>query len=239
MRAYIAKNLIGHLEQRMHGLERNLEVLVIGGDENDPEVESLKRRFPLNLTFAGIELVNKKNYFGLDLNDENANLPEDPYFDVIMCNQVFEHIYDFRSALINLARLAKPHTLIWIDFPTSTFEHGSPNFYFSGIMPECIMKLGTKASLDTLEFGAIGSERNFLYGHLLNVWPTKWQELHPVWSYFGVEGSLMKKLRYQIKTLPSRILLLAASNFPTNERRFSTTGWIILSKPGFSKPDRL
>jgi hypothetical protein len=156
-----------------------------------------------------------------------------------MCNQVFEHLFDIKNALEVISSLSDDSTIVWIDFPTSTCPHGSPQFYTSGIIPEMIEKLALEFELKTIDSGVIGSKRDHLFGHALNVWPTPKQSKHPFWSYYGINGSIIKKIVYQFKITPIKIVLASTSRRSSEEVPFSTTGWIVLAKknPKFSEGD--
>lgn len=228
MREVISNNLVGMLRDKF-GVDRSLRVLVIGGSDLDPEVINIKKNFKTEITYAGIETeLSLRPYIYLDLNSRIKRQLISSSFEVIMCNQVFEHIFDLNNALKYIALLCKEDTIIWIDFPTSTFPHGSPDFYTSGIMPDMVMNLASKFDLETVKRGIIGSQRDYLFGHVLNVWPTLHQQRHPFWSYYGIQGSLIRKIIHQVKIIPAKILLSTASRQYNDQLSSATTGWIIL-----------
>lgn len=227
MRRLITTNLVQYLESLKVNQKKGFKTLLISGESSDPEMQVLLENFELEVVFAGIESSNDPNYIFLDLNKEHQARES---YELIVCNQVFEHLFDVKNALEVISKLSSTGTVIWLDFPVSTFEHGSPDFYTTGIMPEMISRLGSKFSFETVSSGIIGSERHFLFGHLLKIWPTPRQMKSPLFSYFGVEGSLMKKLIYQFATLPARMLIAVSSKELTTNSNFATTGWIILVK---------
>jgi SAM-dependent methyltransferase len=47
----------------------------------------------------------------------------DATFDRIICSEVMEHVHDYRGALSELARVAKPGAKIAVTIPTATSEH--------------------------------------------------------------------------------------------------------------------
>jgi hypothetical protein len=102
-----------------------------------------------------------------------------------------------------------------------------------------IEKLALEFQLKTIDSGVIGSKRDHLFGHALNVWPTPKQSKHPFWSYYGINGSILKKIVYQFKITPLKIVLATTSRRSSEELLFSTTGWIVLVKknPKSSKED--
>lgn len=229
MRKEISENLIRVLRVKF-GSERLIKVLIVGGSDLDPEVINLKKNFGTEISYAGIETEKSLTpYFYLDLNSEFENKLIPKNFDLIMCNQVFEHIFDVKNALKTFAYLCDDQTIIWIDFPTSTFPHGSPHFFTSGIMPQMLENLALELDLKTLDSGVIGSRRDHLFGHALNVWPSSHQSKHPFWSFYGINGGALRKIVYQFKVIPMKIALATTSRKPSNDIAFSTTGWIILA----------
>lgn len=230
MRHEISENLARTLRNKF-GSEQPLKALVIGGSDLDPEVINIKKNFEVDIFYAGIESDSFLSpYFYLDLNSKLEAKFIPVSFELIMCNQVFEHIFDVKNALMTISSLCNERTVVWIDFPTSTFPHGSPHFYTSGIFPEMIEKLSLEFDLKAIDSGVIGSKRDHLFGHILNVWPTPHQRKHPFWSYYGINGSILKKLFYQFRIIPAKIVLATTSNITSKKIPYSTTGWIIVMK---------
>ena len=227
MRRLITTNLVQYLGSLNEPQKKGFKTLLISGESTDPEVQVLLENFELEVVLSGNESRTDPNYIFLDLNKEHQAKES---YELIVCNQVFEHLYDIKNALEVISNLSSSGTVVWLDFPVSTFEHGSPDFYTTGIMPEMISQLGAKYSLETHSKGVIGSERHFLFGHLLKLWPTPRQMKSPLFSYFGVEGSLMRKLIFQFSSLPARLLIAISSKEISTSSRFATTGWIILVK---------
>jgi len=230
VRREISENLARILRDKFRS-EGSLKALVIGGSDLDPEVVNVKENFEIDFFYAGIESDSSLSpYFYLDLNSKLEDKLFPVNFELIMCNQVFEHIFDIKNALMTISSLCNERTVVWIDFPTSTFPHGSPYFYTAGIIPEMIEKLALEFDLKTIDSGVIGSKRDHLFGHILNVWPTPHQQKHPFWSYYGINGSIARKLIHQFRIIPVKIVLATTSNKTSKKMPFSTTGWIILMK---------
>ncbi len=58
------------------------------------------------------------------LQGDTFRLPfADETFDRIICSEVMEHVHDYRAALRELARVAKPGARIAVTIPTATSEH--------------------------------------------------------------------------------------------------------------------
>ena len=74
--------------------KNDIKVAVVGGFNDEPELLLLKKLgHNLKVTTFGIE-ESDDNYF--DLNISNNNLKQE-YFDLILCGQVLEHIWNINS----------------------------------------------------------------------------------------------------------------------------------------------
>ncbi len=66
----------------------------------------------------------EQNRMGAMLQGDAFRLPfADQSFDRIICSEVMEHVHDYRSAIRELARVAKPGARIAVTIPTTTSEH--------------------------------------------------------------------------------------------------------------------
>jgi len=69
----------------------------------------------------------EQNLMGAMLQGDAFHLPfADESFDRIICSEVMEHVHDYRGALRELARIAKPGAKIAVTIPTATSEHLYP-----------------------------------------------------------------------------------------------------------------
>ncbi len=177
--------------------------------------------------------LQEDHYFELDLNTPFSQELIYSEFrpDLIICCNVFEHIWDIDSAVIHLKNLATANTLIWITVPTCNFPHGSPDYFSAGYTPELVENLGKKHNLNVQASRIIGSKREYLFNHLLTLWPTAWQINHPILCYIGYEGNYLRKLLRQIISLPARLILSLSSKKVVNTLRYAGEAWILLRKP--------
>ena len=66
----------------------------------------------------------EQNLLGAMLQGDAFHRPyADESFDRIICSEVMEHVHDYRAAIRELARVAKPGARIAITIPTATSEH--------------------------------------------------------------------------------------------------------------------
>ena len=65
----------------------------------------------------------------------------DNYFDLAICCQVLEHVWNISQAIHNISRLVKISGHVWINVPSSNMKHASPHYYSAGYQSEMIAKL--------------------------------------------------------------------------------------------------
>lgn len=66
----------------------------------------------------------EQDRLGAMLQGDAFHLPfADQSFDRIICSEVMEHVHDYRGAVRELARVAKPGARIAVTIPTATSEH--------------------------------------------------------------------------------------------------------------------
>jgi hypothetical protein len=108
---------------------RQIKVAVVGGYKNEPEILVLnKLGYQTSVTTFGVE--DSDVY--LDLNSQKNSFRNfDMTFDLILCSQVFEHIWNHQLALRNIKRLMGEGSLIWLAAPASNHAHGVPRYYSS------------------------------------------------------------------------------------------------------------
>jgi SAM-dependent methyltransferase len=193
-------------------------ILVLGGGVNEPELEMFNEK-GIDIYFFGIEkTVGMSNFTYLNLDEVNSN---NQRFDLVICNQVIEHLFKLQNAFATIDSLVANGGLLWLTAPANNFRHGSPNYYSAGYSKEFFEKNLQNYNFEILDIGELSSERVYLYRHLLRVWPNYFQIKYPIISYFGFSGSYLSKLLFNIKKIPARILIALASgrwqidgNFP-------------------------
>lgn len=184
------------------------DIAVLGGGPEEPELQSLKE-FDTQITYLGIENTSGvKDFFYLDLDNVN-NFQQK--FDLVICNQVIEHLFNLQNAFATIGSLVNHGGILWITAPANNFRHGSPHFYSAGYSKEFLEKNLEGQKFVAVEFGELSSKRVYMYRHLLQLWPTEFQIDYPLFAYFGTEGSILRKIIYNVKSLPVRILISLSS----------------------------
>jgi SAM-dependent methyltransferase len=142
-------------------------------------------------------------------------------YDLILCNQVLEHLYNLDVAFSNFKKLLADEGLLWLTVPASNFRHGSPEYFASGYSHELMTKFALKYELEVIRAGELSIKRAYLMRHLLQIWPSNFQSDFPAFAYFGIAGSLIKKIFFNLYLFPFRFILQVASNEPDSNYKYS------------------
>ncbi len=220
MRNHLIRILEAHLPSLFSSSELN--VAIVGGSHGEPEIELLREfGFKIHLTTFGIEEADRK----LDLNYFNSN-PIKEKFDLILCSQVLEHVWNHDAAFANLKNLLSNSGVMWLTCPYSNRFHGSPDFYISGFTPNYLEYQLEKIGLQTLNSGSIGSSRNYLATYLLPVWLTDNGHKLPIFFAFEEKGILLR-IALSLRFLPRTIFLSFQSSRVTSIAETSTESWLL------------
>jgi len=106
----------------------------------------------------------EQNRMGAMLQGDAFHLPfADESFDRIICSEVMEHVHDYRGAVRELARVAKPGARVAVTIPTATSEHlylrlgdeyfESPGGHIRIFRPRDLAKGLAAAGFDTIGCG--------------------------------------------------------------------------------------
>ena len=211
-----------------HDLSKVKSILVLGGPLDEPELQVLKGLGIFKICFAGVEEIPGSNWMYLDLNNQNQRISEK--FDLVLCSQVLEHVWNTSAAFSNISGLLNRDGFAWIACPASNFIHGSPDFYSAGYSREFLDQLSLHNNLEVLCGGLLSNPRIYLYRHLLNLWPTDFQMKFPLIAYFGVEGTNWKKFIWQFKTLVRRMVIVSASPKYDSGVAYPIEVWVFCKK---------
>jgi len=142
-----------HMMNSMRSLNQSY-VGVISGDANELE--------PRLLHYDRIDYLNFRDdsRYDLDLSWKNQ-APK--HFDITICNQVLEHVFNPHQAFQNLIHHTRPGGLIWISIPTINCIHGEPHFYSSGYHPRFLERLARSNNLEIVGVSHWGSVRFLLH----------------------------------------------------------------------------
>jgi hypothetical protein len=178
-------------------LPKKLEVAVVGGSKLEPEILLLKNLgYSTNITTFGIE--DEDTVF-LNLN-EASEFEKEYNFDLVICGQVIEHIWNIENFVKNILLLMNDLTYSFIHCPKSNIHHGH-TFYSSGYSKEFFLKIF--GDTDIVSCGELGTSRLYTSLHLLKDWittreATKGKINFRTWYSFmwNLKNSKPRKIKY-------------------------------------------
>jgi len=141
---------------------------VVSGSSNEPEL-----RFSQS---AQVDFINfsDDNAFDLSKPWENKSLGGKYLsYDLVLCNQVLEHVFNPIVAFDNLTKLVRPKGYLYISVPVLNCIHGEPYFYSSGYHPRFLLELAqnSPSKMKTEKVGIFGSKR-YMISAVLGKWLT-------------------------------------------------------------------
>lgn len=194
------------------------KVALIGGGPNEAELRSINRAGDILVTYFGIEETPGLDFRYLDLNEHSEFQDE---FDLIICSQVLEHVWNHEMAFDNLAKMVKVGGLLWIGCPASNYAHGSPGYFSAGFAPEYLEKNLQLRNFSTIIAESLGSKRYYFLTHALQIWGNK--RLHSFPLFFGFS-------RFYPREIWGRLFALTRSSKITNNIQFATETFVLLKK---------
>jgi len=156
------------------------KVAIVGGSLADPEVSTLREMdFKCYVTTLGIEGAD----LFLDLNEKNSGTLYQEY-DLVLCSQVLEHVWDMENVFSNLTSLVKKGGYIWINCPASNMKHegGKTRYFSAGYQADFVKNYLEKFNFQTVYKGELGSERLYKLTHHRFKWPSEKEYYFPIRS---------------------------------------------------------
>lgn len=205
----------------------SIRVAVVGGYENEPEIRALRELgFTVELNIFGIE----ENMHYLDLNNETSlSLNYFDKYDLILCSQVWEHIWNHESAFASLLKLMSKDSYLWLACPASNHAHGSPSYFSAGFTYEYLGLNVERLGLANIAGGQIGTPRNYRATHVLPTWlSVRGHSFPPLYAF--EDKSLLSRLLHSMKYLFVNISFLSVAPTITDESRFATESWVLAQK---------
>jgi SAM-dependent methyltransferase len=199
-----------------------MRIGVVGGSSNEPELKMLDRLgYSIELSVIGIE---KDSDIFLDLNLRNPN--QIRKFDLILCSQVLEHVWNIENSFFNLVNMLEIGGLLWLSCPASNRCHGSPEFFSAGYSELFLRKHLTNHGLNVLNAGSFGSHRNYVATHWLDTWLTRRGHRWPL--LFSYENKpLFSRIALSIRFSFRNLYLSFLSLRVTHNPRFATESWAL------------
>ena len=202
---------------------------IVGGSIEDLEVRILRDFYPhASFEILGIELSETF----LDLN-QGVSITRN--FDLLLCTNVLEHVYEHQNFAKNLKSLAGESGYVWLSVPFSDMYHGAPEFYSSGYDPKYVSQLLKQQSFEIRQAVNFGSERLYLFTHLLHDWPGMIRYYHPLLGQLMWLCGLLQNPRPPIKRFLKsfwmrRIIVTSSSTKFDSDPLNSTTTFVIAQK---------
>lgn len=209
--------------QNYFNYDHPISVALVGGSKQDPELSSLRELgFNFDVTTFGIEDSDEF----LDLNVATQMSVQ---FDLVICSQVLEHLWNSGLALETLCKMVKPAGKLWISVPASNRKHASPDYFSAGYTPDLLIlncaQHGLKVSY-SLDFG---SKREYAARHLLPIWLT--EKGHRIPIFYAFEGkTLLRRAVLSVIYLHTLIFLQMSSSKTFSYSKFSTETVFLASK---------
>ncbi len=223
-RAVVLTEFISMIQKSFESMP-NLKVAVVGGYRNEPEVVALELLgFKVDLTILGIEV----DMLQLNLNEVPNNKLDDE-FDLVLCSQVWEHVWNHQNAFLNLLSLMRSGTYLWIACPASNRAHGSPDYFSAGFTSDYFKNNLQSLGLSIIAGGQVGSARNHRATHTLPVWLSVQEHRFPILNTF-VNFKLYQRGFLVFRYLFRNLELQMFSGKLTSEIRFATESWVLAQK---------
>jgi SAM-dependent methyltransferase len=208
-------------------LNDRLKIAIVGGGLEEHElkiIDELSFEFELYI----LNVAGERDFF-LDLNSRHNNLPNQK-FDLILCSQVFEHIWNIQNALNILQNICKTHGYIYLNVPFSNMVHRDEisDFHTPGYSSNFLRRNFENAGMRVIESVDFGTRRLYNSIHLLQVWLYP-QELEQPLT-FGDQRKYRFKIIRKMLNLPICIQLLLWSNDWIENGQFSTESIIFVQK---------
>ena len=179
--------------------DSQVRVAIVGGSSDEPELLILKEMIKeLKVDLFGID--EKSTYLDLNQPISEKLISYFGVFDLILCNQVLEHVYDVNQAIDNLAKLSKVDGFIWITCPSSNLKHGSPDYFSAGYQSDLVSELFNKFYVSSIQKGEVGSKRLYLMTHKQRHWPS-WKVLKNPF----LRGSEVKSLLFPLRVIKNSL----------------------------------
>ena len=200
-----------------------ISVALVGGSKHDPELSSLRELgFEFDVTTFGIEDSDEF----LDL---NFSCQITRQFDLVICSQVLEHVWNCGLAIETLCKMVKPAGKLWISVPASNRKHASPDYFSAGYTPRFLIMNCVNHGFETLYSLDFVSKREYAARHLLPSWLTEKGHKFPL--IFAFEGkSLLRQIVLTFMYLRTLLYLQLSSSRLFSNSKYSTETVFLASK---------
>ena len=173
-------------------LPEEINIAVVSGGRNQAEIVVLNQMgFKTDVTLFGIE--DDEVFFDLNKVNLTAN---NKFFDLIICTQTLEHIWNHDNFFNNLRLLAKQKSILYLNCPKSNKVHMAPIYYSSGFTSSYLKKNLENKDFNIIKSGELGGEVLYKSIHMTQSWYTKENVKN---RYRFNKNKLFYKLKHLIK----------------------------------------
>jgi SAM-dependent methyltransferase len=147
-------------------------ISIISGSINEPELKSV--------TFDNLNNCSFDDDKKFDLDTDWANVINSDLLgksELVICNQVLEHISSPAIAFKNFSSLLAPGGLLYVSVPVLNCIHGEPYFFSSGYHPRFIDRHATDNNLEFVD-GAFWGTYKYAINAISGRWSTA-EQLRP------------------------------------------------------------
>jgi SAM-dependent methyltransferase len=149
-------NLI-QFERFLKSWQKPIEsVAIVSGSLSEPELNLIRGQ--KNVTLFNFE----EDPVLFDLNKDWSSAEWAKHhnaFDLVLCEQVLEHLIDPKQAVQNLSHLLKPGGLLHVTVPAINNSHGEPFFFYAGFPTATLEAFAKNARLTVKESGSWMSDK--------------------------------------------------------------------------------
>jgi SAM-dependent methyltransferase len=199
-------------------------IAIVGGTMHDPEAQLISQFYPdVEIETFGIESAD--SYFDLNLQNEVVR----PKFDLVICSQVLEHVWNHENFFNNLANLTRIGGFIWVACPASNKFHGSPSYYSAGFTSEYLAINFKSRGVAEESMGGFGSKRLYLATHLIPGWLSRRAHALPMSFAFDERKSIVRWI-LRIRFSGFLLFLSLISPIQSTSPRWFTETWFLGKK---------
>jgi hypothetical protein len=200
---------------------------IVGGSSTDPELLELLKVYPsAQVTYLGIQQGPHDTPF-IDL-DLNTHVEKIQFFDIVVCAQVLEHVWNIDNCMRNLSKIVNPaNGLLWLNCPASNMVHGSPEYFSAGYSHEMVSKNLENYHFEILVANSIGSRRLYFFTHVLQYWPSKFELAHPLLTYRPLRSYGRRLIPETFLGFFGRLYALFLSNQQLSESQYDTETFVL------------
>lgn len=239
----IRENLLAHtdparvlsllaFERFLASGRRFQRVGVVSGSEAEPELALLAGR--VKVDFLNYE--DAPNLFDLTLDwTQDGWLGFHSRYDLVLCEQVLEHVEDPQLAVKNLSLLLRQGGLLHLSAPAINNRHGHPRYFYAGFPPETLALYASAAGLNVLEASSWTNDKaSRMYATcdwspLASSGPIVFFAL-ACWSFLSREMSASLLLNALRRRLRCALRYPFQTLFPQRQSTNSVITWLLATK---------